>query len=300
MSCSSLEVRALLPDLAVDRRGDGQVGRVELGLDPRAERAERVEALGPGPLPVLLLQVARGDVVGAGVAEDDLVGPLRGHLPAEPADDDGQLALVVDPLGQRRRVGDGLPGTDHRGRRLEEDQRLVGHLAAHLAGVLGVVSADRDHLAGQHRRDQPDLGQRVTLAGELDRAERVPRDPGDELLAWTALDHAESDTVTCGEPGYTHTTRLVAVGVLPDRHPEPSRRLEGASARGSARSKRSRNMEDQKSQLTKSSQIYPNQPINPHYPINKAYVLIVVDVEGITPCSGIGRPDGFPRGKEKT
>ena len=46
-----------------------QVGRVQAGLDPRAERAEPVEALGPGPLPVLGLQVPRGHVVGAGVAE---------------------------------------------------------------------------------------------------------------------------------------------------------------------------------------------------------------------------------------
>ena len=46
-------------------RDQPQVGRVEHGLDPRAERAERVVALGPGELPVGALLVAGGDVVGA-------------------------------------------------------------------------------------------------------------------------------------------------------------------------------------------------------------------------------------------
>src|SRR5690606_14514096 len=75
-----------LPDLAVDRRGERQVTGVEVGLDPRAERAEGVEALGPGELDVLLLQVAGGDVVGAGVAEDHVLDALDRDLAAQPAD----------------------------------------------------------------------------------------------------------------------------------------------------------------------------------------------------------------------
>ena len=55
---------------------DREVGGVEVGLDPRAERAERVEALGPRPLAVGALQVARRDVVGDGVAVDALGGVL--------------------------------------------------------------------------------------------------------------------------------------------------------------------------------------------------------------------------------
>src|SRR5690606_11669852 len=95
--------RALL-DLAVERRGDRDVGRVELGLDPRAERAERVEPLGPAPLIVLRLQVAGGHVVGAGVSEDHLGGAVPWHLTAEPPDHDGELALVVDPFRELLRV----------------------------------------------------------------------------------------------------------------------------------------------------------------------------------------------------
>ena len=73
---------ALLARLAVDGAGDLQVGRVEaqagqVGLDPRADRAEGVEALGAGPLPVALLHVPLGDVVADRVAEDAGQGLLR-------------------------------------------------------------------------------------------------------------------------------------------------------------------------------------------------------------------------------
>ena len=97
--------------LAVDGALDGR-GRsgVEVGLHPGAERAGGVEALGPGPLLLALLDVARGDVVGAGVAEDDVLDALARDLAAHAADDDGQLGLVVQLLGEggvldRRRRG---------------------------------------------------------------------------------------------------------------------------------------------------------------------------------------------------
>src|SRR5215813_10511764 len=98
-----------LADLAVERGHQLQVGGVDVGLDPRPQRAERVESLGPGPLAVPLLQVTRGDIVRAGIAEDD-AGRLAGrHLAAQPADDDGELALEVDALAHRDRILDGIP-----------------------------------------------------------------------------------------------------------------------------------------------------------------------------------------------
>src|SRR5487761_210029 len=128
-----------LLDLTVDRRGQGEVGRVGHGLDPRAERAERVEPLGPGPLAVPSLEVAGGDVVGARVAEDDVLGPFHRHLAAEPADDDRQLAFVVDPLGELDRVGDRVALPGDRRRRLEEQDGLRRWRPAHLTGVFGVI-----------------------------------------------------------------------------------------------------------------------------------------------------------------
>src|SRR5680860_1645416 len=85
---------ALLPRAHGDARGD-----VELGLDHGPERAERVEALGPAPLSVGALQIARGHVVGHGVAQHRLHGVLDRHAPRHAADDHGQLSLVVDLPG---------------------------------------------------------------------------------------------------------------------------------------------------------------------------------------------------------
>src|SRR5690349_9655133 len=69
-----------LPQLAVDGGGDGQIGGVDIGLDPGAERARGVEALGAAPLVLGLLHIAGGDVIGAGVAEDDVLDPLTRDL----------------------------------------------------------------------------------------------------------------------------------------------------------------------------------------------------------------------------
>src|SRR6266850_5081150 len=43
---------------------------VEIASQFRAHRTERIETLGAGPLPIFILQVARGNVVGAGVGGD--------------------------------------------------------------------------------------------------------------------------------------------------------------------------------------------------------------------------------------
>src|SRR6266508_5361480 len=82
---------AELAYLLVDLAAHLEVGRVQLRLDPRADRAERVEALRAGPLRVGALQVAGGHVVGAGVTEH------RGHrlVAADPAG-----ALHSDHHGQ--------------------------------------------------------------------------------------------------------------------------------------------------------------------------------------------------------
>ena len=107
----SCEVRPSWTRPAVQARADGQVVDGELvgGDQPRAERAEGVEALGAGPLQVALLQVAGGDVVGHGVAEHHLGHALRRDVLAQPADDDGELALVVD-VGALPRQHDRVAG----------------------------------------------------------------------------------------------------------------------------------------------------------------------------------------------
>jgi hypothetical protein len=57
---------AVLADLAVDASDDLEVVPVEAAGHECTDGTEGVEALRPGPLAVQLLQVARGDVIGAG------------------------------------------------------------------------------------------------------------------------------------------------------------------------------------------------------------------------------------------
>ncbi len=185
---------AQLPLLAVDGELDGQVGRggqVDVRLHPGAQRAGGVEALGPRPLLLAPLHVPGGDVVGAGVAEDDVLDAVARDLAAHPPDHHGQLGLVVQLLGEGG-VADLVAGADHRGGRLEEGEGDVGHLVAQLAGVLGVVAAEGHDLVGEHRRQQPYLGERHLGAGELEVRERDALDDvEDELVRLVALDRAE-------------------------------------------------------------------------------------------------------------
>ena len=74
---------AALALVAVDAADDLQILQVGADPDRRPDGAEGVEPLGAGELAVLLLQVAGGDVVGAGDAEDG-VARLRGRGPREP------------------------------------------------------------------------------------------------------------------------------------------------------------------------------------------------------------------------
>ncbi len=112
---------------------------VEVGLHaarPSAKSAGRGRSRSTGPsgqneskplarvnCTSLLLQVARGHVVGDRVAVDDVGGLLGRDVAADPADHDGELALEVQVL-RLRRVEDRVAGADHAGVRLEEHQRL--------------------------------------------------------------------------------------------------------------------------------------------------------------------------------
>jgi hypothetical protein len=193
---------------AVDRALDGQVARVEVGLHPGAQGAGGVEALGAGPLLLALLGVAGGDVVGAGVAEDDVLDALARDLAAHAADDDGELGLVVQFVREGG-VLDGVAGADHRGGGLEEGDGHLGDLVAELRGVLRVVAADGHDLVGEHRRQEPDLAQRDLRAAELEVGVRnAPDDVEDEVTlcaggAFT-LDRAEGDIAVDGESGDAH------------------------------------------------------------------------------------------------
>src|SRR5438477_8032122 len=91
---------AVLPDGAIDGRlhADAAPG-IDLVGDDRSDRTKSVEPLGAGPLSIFILQIARGEVIHARVAEN--VGPHilgLGELVTRLADDDPKLTFIVGPL----------------------------------------------------------------------------------------------------------------------------------------------------------------------------------------------------------
>src|SRR5690606_29539415 len=102
------------------------------GDEHGTERAEGVEALGLAPLAAaeIALPVAGGDVVRAGVAQDVVERFGAGDVFAALADDDGELAFVID-LGGGARELDGVAGIlEGRGGLDEKDGAFGGVLAA--------------------------------------------------------------------------------------------------------------------------------------------------------------------------
>src|SRR3954452_8772094 len=206
-SVDHLAGAAELALFAVDGELDRQVGgrlQVQVRLHPRAERAGGVEALGPRPLLLALLDVTGGDVVRAGVAEDHVLDALARHLAAHPADDDGEFGLVMD-VRREGGVLDLVAGADHRGGGLEEGEGDVRDLVAQFLRVVGVVAAVRHDLVGQHRRQQTHLVDRDLRTGELEVRERDALDDvEDELVRPVPFDRAEGDVPVDGESGDAH------------------------------------------------------------------------------------------------
>src|SRR5581483_302542 len=104
--------------------------------DPGSEAAAAVEVLAGRRSRVVALPVPDRGVIEAGVAGHVPQGVLARDVAPGGADDNGQLALVVQVAGDAR-AKDGLPVTDDAAGHAQEDAGVGG--AAYLAGLLRVV-----------------------------------------------------------------------------------------------------------------------------------------------------------------
>ena len=116
---------AFLTEAAIDFRVDGEGERPVADHDGRAHRAEGVEALAAEPLEVLFLQVSGGDVIDDGVAIDVLHRVFFRDIRASLADDDAELAFVVDFLGDCGMAVDFLVRPDDGGGGFCEENRIL-------------------------------------------------------------------------------------------------------------------------------------------------------------------------------
>ena len=153
-----------LAQRAIDVGFDEHVRGIKIGLDMWPDGTKRVEAFGPRELHIGLLQVARGNVIHAGIPEDIFesvvgVGQMRTAAP----DHNSKLRFMFDALrvdGQHNRFA----RTDDRRRRLEEDHRVFREFVAEFGGVCRLVPADTDNFPRHdwrgkaHIRELPGVG----------------------------------------------------------------------------------------------------------------------------------------------
>src|SRR6185503_20533703 len=107
----------------------------------------RVKILAGSELRRMPLIVAHAAVVEAAVTRDMVEGAFAGHAPRALADDDRELAFIVELLGLARR--EQRPAvSDNAIAEADEDHGTLGALAAHLLDVRHVIDADAQQLRG--------------------------------------------------------------------------------------------------------------------------------------------------------
>ena len=131
-----------LASLAVDAAFDEDIGGIELRFEVRTDRAEGVESFGARELDVGFLKVTSGDVVDAGVAENEArVDRLR----SERCEHVLPITTPNSPSCSTRLEGGGRTmassGPMMRRRRLEKDERFFRHFVAKLRGMRGIIAA---------------------------------------------------------------------------------------------------------------------------------------------------------------
>ncbi len=122
--------------LAIDADDGLHPVEIGLGLDPQAHRLEGIGILRPPQSAIGLLPGSLADVVADGVAEHAVHRVGFGQVFHLLADDDGELALIVDLLGRKRGDHHVLVMGDQRVLRAVADLRPVrdGRYFAALVG----------------------------------------------------------------------------------------------------------------------------------------------------------------------
>src|SRR5664279_3272921 len=153
--------RPILPQLAIHAGLNAYaLPGIEVLRHHRADRTKGVESLGPSPLTIFFLEVARGHVIHARVAKDVRAHVLRfAQAVAALADHDSELAFVVHALRKLVGPADGVASGDDGRRRLEKDQWLLGNRMVQLFRVFEIIAAEANHLRRFHRRQQARFAQ---------------------------------------------------------------------------------------------------------------------------------------------
>ena len=121
-------------------------GNLVGGDDPRAKAAGRVEVL-PGSNRVLELDVPDRAVVEAGITEDVAQRIRFGDISAGLADDEGQLALIIE-IARDPRTYHRLVMRDESVDKPQEDLRVLRRRPTRFGRVGAIIAAGADDLVG--------------------------------------------------------------------------------------------------------------------------------------------------------
>ena len=175
--------------LAVKRERDLRVFPVQVGLDPRAERARGIKAFRACPHRVGALQITQGHIVDARKTKHVIHGFLDRHVLRDPADDDSDFRFEIHVMRERRN-DNRIVRADHRRARLRENHHILRRVRdltmprlMHELGVRLVVLRQAVNLGRDDRGEQTQAVrvERKTLAGRFHRL-------GAE---WVAAEHHE-------------------------------------------------------------------------------------------------------------
>ena len=142
---------SVLHHLTVDPGDDAQpsgFGNLVSGDQPRPDGAGEVGVLAQRPLVAGPLEVTRGQIVEAQVAQDGCLRLLDGRVAQAGAEDESQFALPVQALlaGRNR---DGTTAHGQRGRPPPEQIRPFRNAQVRFRSVRGVIAAGAQHVRSQ-------------------------------------------------------------------------------------------------------------------------------------------------------
>ena len=112
---------------------------------------------------------------------------LRGDMAGMPANDHYQLRLILYLPGQGAGIEDLLPMGGQAAGRLKEDVWVGGNGGVELLGVIPVVEAHRQHLAGRAGGQELQTVQEKTLSGLLPPAKQVTGQGVDHVVLHAAI-----------------------------------------------------------------------------------------------------------------
>ena len=191
---------AVLTHLPVDDGADLLVVEVPALDQPGPERAQGVCALHPQHRAgVGVAEVVQPVVVADRVAADVVTGLMGRDVARGPADHDGDLALVVQPLAARRTYDGALVGVQRR-YRLVEVRRGRRQRRHHLLDPREVVEVDAHDLRRDHRCQVGRVGDRDLAAVAGHQCLAVAYDVDDVAVEQDAAGLSGAHLVPRGQP----------------------------------------------------------------------------------------------------